>query len=693
MKWDPWQYLGSGQSSVCFFSNFVRSDLRCFLLVGMLALVAVPAGRAADPKPADIIATLKRSADWHLGSPSGIDTRDWVIAPLYDGLLRVALTTGDPKYLAAVLRFGTQSGWMPDNRIYHADDHAVGHAWLDVYFMNTNRAERLAPMRERLDYVIAHPITEALTFGQKPATPGVAVTDRWTWCDALYMAPPTLTRLHAATGDRKYLEFLDREFCYTYDLLWDKEEKLFFRDASFFDKKTPNGKKVFWSRGNGWVYGGLCLLLETLPAEHPTRGFYENVFKEMTVAVLAAQPADGLWRPSLLDPEQIPLGETSGSGFFTFGLAWGVNHGLLEREKYWPAIVRAWSGLLTRVKPDGYVGYVQPIGAAPDQLSADSRQDYGTGAFLLAGSEVLRALGGAVQVDHGVLLAAAEKLNAADKTPRAYARLVPERKDDLAWENDKVAFRIYGPALRPGPEDSGIDVWCKRVAYPILDKWYDQDRLRKISYHQDHGEGYDGYHVGNTRGCGGLGLWVGGKLVTSDTYLAADIIWTSPEVAEFKTIYEYPVKVGGRPVYEHRVTRLRLGERLSEMESFFSPSSGRGARPFENFPHEIAIGLVTQNPGAPITFDRENGLASVYESLDGQGLGTGILLPPARFLRSQKLPAEDQAGKHAHALALTRPDEMGRVRYRAGFAWAGDGEITNSEQWLAYLKKVAASQP
>jgi unsaturated rhamnogalacturonyl hydrolase len=222
---------------------------------------------------------------------------------------------GDPKYLAAVVRLGTQSGWLPGNRVYHADDHAVGHAWLDVFLMNTNRSERLGPMRERMNFVIAHPIKEALVYGKKPITTDVAATDRWTWCDALYMSPPTLARLHAVTGDKKYLDFLDREYRYTYDMLWDKEGKLFFRDATFINKKTPAGKKTFWSRGNGWVYGGLCLMLESLPKDHPTRGFYENLFKEMTRSILAVQQADGLWRPSLLDPEQIPVGETSGSGF------------------------------------------------------------------------------------------------------------------------------------------------------------------------------------------------------------------------------------------------------------------------------------------------------------------------------------------------------------------------------------------
>lgn len=665
---------------------------RFLLLFLGFTLASSSVSQAADPNPAEISAALKRSADWHLSNPSGIDTRDWVIAPLYDGLFRLAVTTGDEKYLAAVLRFGKQAGWMADNRIYHADDHAVGHAWLDVYFMNTNRAERLAPMRERLDYVIAHPITEALTFGQKPKARGVAITDRWTWCDALYMAPPTLARLYTATGDKRYLDFMDREFRYTYDMLWDKQEHFFFRDASFFYKKTPNGKKVFWSRGNGWVYGGLCLMLEHLPKDHPTRGFYENIFRDMTASVLAAQQPDGLWHPSLLDPAEVPIGETSGSGFYVFGLAWGVNHGLLDREKYWPAIQRGWAGLMTRVKPDGFVGYVQAIGAAPGVPGPNTIQDYGTGAFLLAGCEVLRAAGGAAKVDSAALLAAAEKQIAEDKTPRAYARLVPERKDDLAWENDKVAFRVYGPALRAGAEDSGIDVWCKRVRYPILDKWYDQDRLNKISYHKDSGEGYDGYHVGNTRGCGGLGLWIDGKLVTSDCYLAAEIIWTKPDVAEFRTVYEYPVKVGGKPLYEHRVTRLRLGERLSEIESYFASTSGRGAKPVENFPHEVAIGIVTQNKGAQIKFNPEQGIASVYELLDGQGLGTGVIVPPPLFLRSVELPAGDKAGKNAQALVITRPDARGRVVYRSGFAWARDGEITQDEQWLAYLKSQTAGR-
>jgi rhamnogalacturonyl hydrolase YesR len=643
---------------------------------------------AAELDSASIAAALKRSADWQLANPSGTEIRDWIIAPLYDGLLRTALTTGDPKYLAAVIRMGTQAGWLPSNRIYHADDHAVGHAWLDVYLMDKAREERLAPLRDRLSQVIDKPVTEKLAFGSKPQTKGVAITDRWTWCDALYMAPPTLARLFTATGDKKYLEFLDAEFQYTYDHLFDREEKFFYRDATFFDKKTPNGNKTFWSRGNGWVYGGLALMLEHLPKDHARRPFYESLFKQMTSAILAAQQPDGLWRPSLLDPLEIPVGETSGSGFFTFGLAWGVNHGLLDRQTHLPAITRAWNGLLTRVQDNGLVGYVQPVGSAPDHLEAGATQDYGTGAFLLAGSEILRLLG-TKPADGPALMKSAEKLLADDATPRAYARLVPERMDDLAWENDKVAFRVYGPALRSGPEDSGIDVWCKRVARPVIDNWYVNDLKRGMSYHKDHGEGLDAYKVGDARGCGGLGLWIDGKLVTSDTYLSAEILWTSPDVAEFHTVYQYPVKLEGKPLFEYRVTRLRLGERLADITSTFSSQPGKRFRNRTagmKMPHEVAIGLNSQDKGASMTLDGETGLIAVYEPLAGSGFGTGVIVDPATVVRTARLAATDKDGKLEQALVIVRPDAQGRVAYRSGFAWGADGEITTETAWLDYLK-------
>jgi hypothetical protein len=292
------------------------------------------------------------------------------------------------------------------------------------------------------------------------------------------------------------------------------------------------------------------------------------------------------------------------------------------------------------------------------------------------------------------LLARAESLVARDaKTPRAYARVVPERLDDLAWENDKVAFRMYGPALRDAPEDSGIDAWFKRVHYPILDKWYDlaTGKTRR-SYHQDHGEGYDGYHVGNTRGVGGLGLWVDGKLVTSDTFIKGNVHWTRPDVAEFSNVFVYPIQIDGKPVYEHRYSRLKLGERMTEIRSYFSHSQGPyDATPITNFPYEVAIGVVTQDAAkANIVLDGGHGIVAVTERVDGKALGTGVAIDPARVVRTGRLEPEDKEHKNAHGLVFTKVDANGYVKYLAGFAWAGDGEITVPGQWLAYVRAQAA---
>lgn len=678
-------------------SHSPRTSRRFFTAVLFASFIALGVGstaRAADvpePKPADIVNALKQSADWHLSNPSGIEVRDWVIAPLYDGLLRTALVTNDPKYLAAVIRFGTQAGWLAFNRKYHADDYAVGHAWLDVYRMDPSRKERLDGMKKHLDYILSHPITDALDFRYPPKTKGVDKTDRWTWCDALYMGPPTLARMAVITGDMKYLQFMDQEYRYTYDQLYDKEEKLFFRDSSFFEKKTPAGKKTFWSRGNGWVYGGFALLLEVMPKDYPTRDFYVKLYREMTEAVVASQQPDGLWRPSLLDPTQVPVGETSGSGFFVYGLAWGVNNGILEREKYWPIVKKGWAGLRTRVGENGYVGYVQRIGAAPDSLDASSKQDYGTGAYLLAGTEVLKAVGGAAQIaDMKAFLAQAEAI-AEMRQPQAYARLVPERKDDLAWENDKVAFRIYGPALRSGPEDSGIDVWCKRVSTPILDKWYRLDLNSKQSYHKDHGEGYDGYKVGDSRGCGGLALWVDGKMVISDTYKLARVFWKAADVAEFEAVYEFPA-IKGKKYYEIRRYTLHMGDRLTRIRSKIATSPGGGRNQANNglAGVDVVVGLFAQSAKPEYVFAPDKSSMAIWEPLDGVALGTGVVFEKGAVHEMKTLPHQGEPKGHTHALAWLKTDAKGEVTYASGFAWAKDGDIKTLAEWQAYLASFAS---
>jgi rhamnogalacturonyl hydrolase YesR len=220
---------------------------------------------------------------------------------------------------------------------------------------------------------------------------------KWWWCDALFMGPPVMVKLGVTTGNMKYLKKCDEYVHECYNLLFNKEEHLFARDLEYTikndgkDRYEANGKKIFWSRGNGWVMGGLTRILKELPANYPERPFYENLFKEMAARIVSLQQSDGLWRASLLDPDSYPGGEVSGSSLYCYALAYGLNSGLLDSENYLPAVKKTWVALNKCVNEEGRVGWVQPIGASPQQdFTSDSWEVYGTGAFLLAGSEVIK---------------------------------------------------------------------------------------------------------------------------------------------------------------------------------------------------------------------------------------------------------------------------------------------------------------
>lgn len=158
-------------------------------------------------------------------------------------------------------------------------------------------------------------------------------------------------------------------------------------------------------------------------------------------------------------------------------------------------------------------------------------------------------------------------VSAETNAPRTFCRFVPERSDDFAWENDRVAFRAYGPALRDKPENSGIDCWLKRVETPIIDKWYQQAKAGQ-TYHKDWGEGLDNYHVGSSAGCGGTGLWLNGKREPLETFVRYEVLECSPEVSQFKLVYER--EIDGVKYGEEKTITIRLGERLFAVRSVFT---------------------------------------------------------------------------------------------------------------------------
>jgi hypothetical protein len=247
----------------------------------------------------------------------------------------------------------------------------------------------IAAVKARFDAIATAAPKNPLNFSDAPH-PGMedACELRWCWADALFMGPPAWAELSRATGDPKYLAYADGEYWATVAYLFDEKEYLFARDSRFFTRRGPHGEKTFWSRGNGWVYAGLARMLQFLPPDHPSRPRYEALFRKMSERLVALQKPDGYWPVSLVAPPQGTPPETSGTGFFAFGLAYGVKSGLLPEPRFRAAAMRGWAALKAAVQADGKLGWVQPIGAAPDAVSADDTQLYGVGAFLLAGSAI-----------------------------------------------------------------------------------------------------------------------------------------------------------------------------------------------------------------------------------------------------------------------------------------------------------------
>ena len=222
--------------------------------------------------------------------------------------------------------------------------------------------------------------------------------DFWWWADALYMVMPVMTKMYKLTGDEKYLDKMYENWKYANSIMYDEETGLYFRDGKYVypKHKTAAGKKDFWARGDGWVLAAFAKVLKDLPKKHKNRKEYVNFYKRQAAAVAACQQEEGYWTRSMLDPEQAPGRETSGTALFCYGLQWGINNGILDAKYYQPVADKAWQYLATiALQPDGTVGYVQPIGekAIPGQVvDQKSTSNFGTGAFLLAACEYYRHL-------------------------------------------------------------------------------------------------------------------------------------------------------------------------------------------------------------------------------------------------------------------------------------------------------------
>lgn len=366
----------------------MRKANRLVLGLALCGALAATGGVSEAWDPATLAANGAKVADYALAHPTRANHRDWTYGTFYAGLTAFALAHPERLYLDILRQEGTNNAWRLDGgRPFYAETHGIGQTWLELARVDDDPAAA-APTRAVFDYILENrsraPVVQRLPNGS--FSPNLL---RWAWSDALFMSPPVWAKLAALTGEARYRDFLIGEYRASAARLYDREAGLFYRDYAARAKRSAHGAPVFWGRGNGWVLGGLPLVLRELPPGLRTRPFFLDLFRGMSEKVKALQRADGAWSPNLLDGRDPDLPEMSATALFCFALAWGVNDGLLDEAEYLPCVRRAWGALCRAVAEEGTLGWVQQAAVGPSaNFGADSTALYAVGGYLLAATEI-----------------------------------------------------------------------------------------------------------------------------------------------------------------------------------------------------------------------------------------------------------------------------------------------------------------
>ena len=311
----------------------------------------------------------------------------WTRTVYYEGLLALYSIYPDTEYYAYAYQWGDFHKWgmWRGTTTRHADNYACGQVYIDMYNL-CPKPEILLNVKSNLNMLVN--------------TPQI---NEWWWIDAIQMGMPGFAKMGKLTGEQKYFDKMWQMYEYTRNQhgehgMFNQKDGLWWRDQDFDPPyKEPNGEDCYWSRGNGWVYAALVRVLDEFPANEVHRQDYINDFLTMSKAIKACQREDGFWNVSLHDPNHFGGKELTGTSLFVYGMAWGIRNGLLDRDEYLPIVLKAWNAMVKdAVHPDGFLGYVQGTGKEPKDgqpVTYDSKpdfDDFGTGCFLLAGSEIYK---------------------------------------------------------------------------------------------------------------------------------------------------------------------------------------------------------------------------------------------------------------------------------------------------------------
>ncbi|HQK54175.1 MAG TPA: DUF4861 family protein [Sedimentibacter sp.] len=495
--------------------------------------------------------------------------------------------------------------------------------------------------------------------------------DDQVFIDVAFAVSPYLLYSGLKFGNKEYIDFAVFETLELFSILKDKNTGLVHQARGYngFGNLTEDN----WSRGNGWAAFAISILIRDLPDSHPKRKELVKTARDFFNSVIRYQNKVGLWHQEMTDTTSYI--ETSGSGLLLYGLGIMLEKGLLP-NKYLGNFKKGLQGLTSYIGSDGSVSHTCSGCLCPGKGTKGDYKNHpwiyndphAFGPVILAFSQAtklgidkvkpLKKLGYYTIID-------------SPEVPRTYVTSARGGKD-IAWENDRIAFRVFGPTVRD-KVGSGIDVWVKSVNYPILDKWYKLEEQGK-SYHIDCGEGLDFYDMKKGRGCGGLAIWVEGKPFPSETYDSFRIIQNQDDKIVFGLDYK-TWDVPGLTIEERKLIEMELGTNLFKVTSTIQNES--------NVELTVAIGLSTFGK-SEVLRDKETGILSVWEQIGDQSngsLGSAVLINKENFAGFASFSENE--------FVLMNVQTNVPFIYYAGAGWSKSGIFNTKYDWFDYLKTEA----
>ena len=366
--------------------------MKKLISIAFLTLCAITQVMAQNPKQQEILDVVRRTNDYfmHKYSDPTLDTyvnrvrtsNLWTRAVYYEGLMALYEIDPQQRYADYTDRWADYHKWTARGSVNDtdADNQCCQQTYIDRYIQSGGKKD-LSKVKENLDHQIA-----------------TGRNNYWTWIDAIQMAMPLYAKYAKLTGERKYLDYAMSSYRWTRDTLaaglFNKKEGLWWRDKDYVPPyKESDGQNCYWSRGNGWVYAALLRVMETLPKNDKVYKELKKDFVLMSKALIKCQREDGFWNVSLVSPVTYGGPEMTGTALFLYGMAWGVNNGILPAKTYDEPMARAWKALASCVHDNGFIGYNQGTGKDPSAgqpvtfTSMPDFEDYGTGCFILGALE------------------------------------------------------------------------------------------------------------------------------------------------------------------------------------------------------------------------------------------------------------------------------------------------------------------